>query len=233
MLFGLTMTDTIKNEQTGLTALRNFFTEQEIAVNGRLPAERDLCNKLSLSRGNLRKALAVLEAEGQIWRHVGRGTYIGPRPVLNLSDVEFLSSQTSPTAVMEARMAVEPHIARMASMHGTEANFAEMRRCNRRCKAARGWRVYEAWDNNFHQVIASATHNKLLISLFDTMNAVRRAVVWGQLRQTKFPPKTHESFREHDAIYEAIVSRNPDQAAEFMRAHLKTVHDRILSSMDL
>jgi len=233
MPFGLTMTDTIKNEQTGLTALRNFLTEQEIAVNGRLPAERELCNKLGLSRGNLRKALAVLEAEGLLWRHVGRGTYIGARPVLNLSDVEFLSSQTSPTAVMEARMAVEPQIARMASMHGTEANFSEMRRCNRRCKAARGWRVYEAWDNNFHQVIATATHNKLLISLFDTMNAVRRAVVWGQLRQTKFPPKSHESFHEHDAIYEAIVSRNADQAAECMRAHLKTVHDRILSSMDL
>ena len=233
MPFGLTMTDTIINEQTGLTALRNFLTEQEISSNGRLPAERDLCNKLGLSRGNLRKALAVLEAEGQIWRHVGRGTYIGPRPVLNLSDVEFLSSQTSPTAVIEARMAVEPQITRMASMHGTEANFAEMRRCNRQCKAARGWRVYEAWDNNFHQVIASATHNKLLISLFDTMNAVRRAVVWGQLRLTKFPPKSHESFHEHDAIYDAIVSRNPDQAAECMRTHLKTVHDRILSSMDL
>lgn len=227
------MTDIMINEQSGLTALRNFLTEQEIALNGRLPAERELCQKLGLSRGNLRKALTVLEAEGQIWRHVGRGTFVGPRPVLNLSDVEFLSSQTSPTAVMEARMAVEPQIARMASMHGTEANFAEMRRCSRRCKAARGWRVYEAWDNNFHQVIASATHNKLLMSLFDTMNAVRRSVVWGQLRSTKFPPRNHASFQEHDAIYEAIVTRNPDQAAECMRIHLKTVHNRILTSMVL
>lgn len=227
------MTDTPNNELAGLAALRNFLTEHELALNERLPAERDLCHKLGLSRGILRKGLAVLEAEGQIWRHVGRGTYVGPRPVLNLSDVEFLSSQTSPTAVMEARMAIEPQIARMASMHGTEANFAEMRRCNRRCKAARGWRVYEAWDNNFHQVIATATHNKLLISLFDTLNAVRRSVVWGQLRSTKFPPVNHESFHEHDAIYEAIASRNPDLAAECMRLHLKTVHDRILASMEL
>lgn len=227
------MTANAISEEAGLTALRNFLMEQAITLNSRLPAERELCAKLGLSRGILRKGLAVLEAEGQIWRHVGRGTYVGPKPVLNLSDIEFLSSQTSPTAVMEARMALEPQLARMASMHGTEANFAEMHRCIRRCKAARGWRIYEAWDNNFHQTIASATHNKLLMSLFDTMNAVRRSVVWTQLRQTKFPPANHASFQEHDAIYAAIVGRNPDQAAECMRNHLKTVNDRILSSMDL
>ena len=94
------------------------------------------------------------------------------------------------------------------------------------------WRFYEAWDNNFHRAIATATQNKLMMSLFETLNAVRRSVVWGQLRLTKLPPATHESFREHDGIYEAIASRDPDLAAECMRIHLKTVRDRVLLSLD-
>ena len=155
------MDENVKSEGGALAALRNFLSEQKLALNERLPAERDLCAELGLSRAKLRKALAILEAEGQIWRHVGRGTFIGPRPVLNLSDIEFLSSETSPTEVMEARVAVEPQLARLASLHGTEAHFAEMRRCNRRCRAAKGWRVYESWDNNFHQVIASTPGAKL------------------------------------------------------------------------
>ena len=226
------MDENVTSEKAALAALRNFLTEQKLALNKRLPPERKLCDELGLSRARLRKALAVVEAEGQIWRHVGRGTFIGPRPVLNLSDIEFLSSETSPTEVMEARMSVEPQLARLASLHGTEAHFAEMRRCNRRCRAAKGWRAYESWDNNFHQVIASATRNKLLISLFDTLNIVRRSTVWGQLRITKLPPPDHESFHEHDAICEAIAGRDPDLAAQCMRTHLRTVRDRVLSSLD-
>jgi len=226
------MTMVADSEQSALAILRSFLSDQKFALNVRLPAERDLCLRLGLSRNHLRKGLAVLEAEGQIWRHVGRGTFVGPRPIPNLSDVELLTSLTSPTAVMEARMAVEPQLARLASLHGTETDFAEMRQCNRRCRGARGWRFYEAWDNNFHQAVASATQNKMMISLFDTLNAVRRSVVWGQLRLTELPPPDHASFDEHDAILQAIARRDPDLAAECMRVHLKTVRDRVLSALD-
>lgn len=226
------MDEAVSSEQSALTALKAYLAETQLALNGRLPAERMLCVEIGVSRGQLRKALALLEAEGRIWRHVGRGTYVGPRPIKNLSDVAFLSNQTSPMEVMEARLAVEPQLATLAALHGTASNFAELRRCNRRCRTASEWRGYEAWDNNFHQAIASATYNKLLISLFDTLNIVRRSTVWGQLRSTELPRPDHESFDEHDAIYAAIAGRDPDLAAECMRKHLRTVRDRILSSLN-
>ncbi|MCV0426029.1 MAG: FCD domain-containing protein [Roseibium sp.] len=209
-----------------LESLRTFLRDKEIALNERLPPERELCEELGLSRGKLRKALAQLESEGQIWRHVGRGTFFGPRPVLNLGEVEFLCEKCRPTEVIEARMAMEPQMAKLAALHGTAANFTEMRRCIRLCRSAKDWRVYESWDNNFHQAIAAATCNKLLISLFETLNTVRRSTVWGQLRATRLPPKDHQSFAEHDDIYAAIVDRDAERAAEAMRTHLKSVRDR-------
>jgi len=215
-----------------LQLLRRFLADQELPLNGRLPAERHLCTELGLSRGGLRKAMAVLEAEGQIWRHVGRGTFFGPRPVMNLSDVEYLNEHPRPFEVMEARLAIEPQLARLAAVHGTASHFTEMRRCRRLCKSAGEWRVYESWDNNFHQAIAKATCNKLLISLFDTLNIVRRSTVWGQLRSTKLPPANHGSFAEHDAIYEAIVVRDSDLAADHMRTHLRSVRSRSYAAME-
>ncbi len=215
-----------------LKVLREFLTEQELALNGRLPAERELCAKLGLTRGPLRKAMAILEAEGQIWRHVGRGTFFGPRPVMNLNDVEYLNENSRPSEVMEARLAMEPQLAKLAAVHGTASNFEEMRRCKRLCKSAGEWRVYESWDNNFHQAIAKATCNKLLISLFDTLNIVRRSTVWGQLRSTKLPPANHGSFAEHDAIYDAIVGRDSDLAADLMRTHLRSVRSRSYAAME-
>jgi DNA-binding FadR family transcriptional regulator len=226
------MVEAVNNEQTALATLRKFLVERKLALNERLPAERQLCTEIGLSRSKLRKALESLEAEGLVWRHVGRGTFIGPRPVINLTNVKYLTNQTSPTEMMEARIAVEPQLARLASLHGTMSDFEEIRRCNQRCRDAREWRAYEAWDHNFHQAIASATHNKLLISLFDTLNVVRRSTVWGRLRSSKLPPADHESFHEHDAIYEAIASRDPDLAAHCMRTHLNTVRQRVLSRLE-
>lgn len=219
-------------ETDALKMLRNFLADQEFPLNGKLPAERLLCGELGLTRGGLRKAMAVLEAEGLVWRHVGRGTFYGPRPVLNLSDVEYLNEHTRPSEVMEARLAIEPQLAKLAAVHGAASNFAEMRRCKRLCKSAGEWRVYESWDNSFHQAVAKATCNKLLISLFDTLNIVRRSTVWGQLRSTKLPPANHGSFAEHDAIYDAIVARDGDLAADLMRKHLRSVRTRTYAAME-
>jgi len=220
------------NELDALKLLRDFLVDREFALNGRLPAERQMCVELGLTRGHLRKAMAILESEGQIWRHVGRGTFFGPRPILNLSDVEYLSEHSRPSEVMEARMAIEPQLAKLAAVHGTPSHFAELRRCRRLCKSASEWRVYEAWDNNFHQGIAKATCNKLLISLFDTLNIVRRSTVWGQLRSTKLPPTDHGSFAEHDGIYDAIVGRDSELAADLMRNHLRSVRSRSYGALE-
>lgn len=226
------MVKTVKAKSDPLDLLKNYMAEQEFALNGRLPPERELCTELGVTRGSLRKAMAVLEAEGQIWRHVGRGTFFGPRPVLNLSDVEYLNDHSRPAEVIEARMAIEPQLAKLAALHGTPSNFAEMRRCMRLCNSANEWRVYESWDNNFHQAVAKATCNKLLISLFDTLNIVRRSTVWGQLRSTKLPPSNHPSFAEHEAIYGAIVARDGEQAAHHMLEHLRTVKRRTYAAME-
>ena len=214
-----------------LARLRAYIDNRDMGLNSRLPAERALAGELTTTRGRLRRALAVLESEGQVWRHVGRGTFIGARPVENISDVEYLSGRTSPAEVMEARLAIEPELARLASLHATAADVAEMRRCADKGRAAREWRVYEAWDNLLHRAIAGSTRNTLLVSLFDTLNIVRRATVWGRLRAEKLPPPSHHSFDEHDALIDAIARRDPDEAASRMRGHLAAVRDEVLASV--
>jgi DNA-binding FadR family transcriptional regulator len=211
--------------------LRRFINDGSFEHNSRLPPERDLCGMLGVTRGELRKALAELENDGLIWRHVGRGTFIGSRPVLNLDDVVYLEKLARPIKVIEARMAIEPELARLSAIHGAKADFDEIRACGRRCQEARDWRTYEAWDNNFHLAIAKATHNKVLIHLFETLNVVRRSIVWGQLRASTLPPRSHPSFVEHDAIIEAILSRDASGAAARMREHLGSVRDRVVPAL--
>ncbi len=63
-----------------LIQLRAYLAGQDLPTATRLPSERELSELLGVSRGDLRKAFLVLEAEGQVWRHVGKGHLSGPNP---------------------------------------------------------------------------------------------------------------------------------------------------------
>lgn len=119
-------------------------------------------------------------------------------------------------------LAIEPQICRQAAFSATAADIAELGLCAERCRSASSWRHYENWDNRFHRAIAQATHNSLLLALFDTLNAVRRAIVWGRLRSDK-PPSSHHSYDEHEIILRAIEERNLGEAAAAMAAHIEAV----------
>src|SRR5215469_8158988 len=51
-----------------------------LGSGARLPTERQLAADLGATRTSVRRALAVLEAEGRISREVGRGTFLRGAP---------------------------------------------------------------------------------------------------------------------------------------------------------
>ena len=218
----------MKDENDLTTRLKDLIDSAGYRLNDRVPPERELCQKLGTTRNQLRKALADLEAQGRIWRHVGRGTFVGARPVLNLQDVTYLRDLIKPEQVVEVRFNVEPELCRLAAQNATRSDKEQMKICANRCRSAEDWRAYEAWDNNLHHAIARATRNQLFLYFFETLNSVRRSIVWGQPRKTLGPPEGYSSFAEHDLIVSAISRGDGDLAAGAMVSHLKSVYSRVL-----
>jgi DNA-binding FadR family transcriptional regulator len=213
-----------------VTQLRAYLAQAELPEDGRLPPERDLAVALGVTRAELRKALGALETEGQIWRHVGKGTFLGNRPTDTLSDISALAKRTNPAELMRARLIIEPEIARAAALTATPMHLAELRLCQTRTREAATWRQYENWDNRLHRTIAEATQNTPLLGLFDMLNALRRAVTWGRLRSNPVRPEPdHHSFTEHETIIAAIENRDMNGAAAAMRVHLQSVERNLLA----
>jgi DNA-binding FadR family transcriptional regulator len=130
---------------------------------------------------------------------------------------------------MRARLIIEPEIARAAALTATPMQIAELRTCQARAREAATWRQYESWDNRFHRTVADATQNTVLVGLYETLNALRRAVTWGRLRSTPVKPgPDHHSFAEHEAIVAAIENRDMAAAALAMRTHLQSVERHLL-----
>jgi DNA-binding FadR family transcriptional regulator len=158
---------------------------------------------------------------------------MGSRPLDTFADIAALARRSNPAEVMRARLVIEPEIARAAAFTATPAAISEMRLCLARSRQADTWRQYEGWDARLHRTIAEATQNSLLLGLFDTLNAVRRAVTWGRLRTAPVKPlPSHHSFAEHDAIVDAIEHRDMTGAASAMRTHLRSVERKLLDKQD-
>ena len=216
--------------RNALARLRAYLTESGLDHGDRLPPERQLAEHLGISRTELRKALSFLQTEGQLWRHVGRGTFVGSRPAETVGDIAAMARRTNPGEIMRARLLIEPEIARTAALNATPTQVEEMRHAALKSRTASTWRLYESWDTRLHCTIAEATQNSLLVGLLDTLNAVRRMATWGRLRvQPVRPSRNHHSFAEHDAIVEAIANRDLAAAAQAMRLHLQTVERNLLA----
>ncbi|MDL5158871.1 FadR/GntR family transcriptional regulator [Actinomycetospora termitidis] len=210
--------------------LDESVAEGRLGTGAKIPTERALQDVLQASRTAVRSALAELEREGRITRHVGRGTFLaelegGPE----LPAAARTTLQTSPAEIMATRLVLEPEIAALAARHATPADVDHVRHCLQRGNATGTYEEFEAWDSALHRAIATAAHNGLLLRLFDTMNAARDLPVWGSIKRRSATPERRQGYEcSHGEIVEALVERDADAARDHMRAHLVDVRTNLL-----
>lgn len=217
-------------DRMATSRLRAFIAERKFGPGDRLPSERALLHELELSRSALRHALQDLEDEGRIWRHVGKGTFMSdPENAATHGDPTLsLARRTTPVKMMNARLAIEPSIAREAAMNASGEALDRIAAAEAATHDAADWDAYEAADEDFHRAISEASDNIPLVAIFDRLNSIRRSVTWGAVqRQTPSPTPDHGSFAEHKVIARAIADHDPDAAQAAMRAHLKAVSIRL------
>ena len=170
-----------------------------------------------------------MEREGVIWRHVGKGTFIAePHSEKSILNISELVSELTPVQLLRARLSIEPAIAREAAIHASEADVSRIDAACNAASSATSWSEYERADDLLHHEIAAAAQNPLLMSMFEYLNAVRRAVSWNKVvRSSDRPASDHDSFVEHSRIFAAIEGRNANEAQAAMRTHLISVSKRL------
>ncbi len=223
----------MSSSHSALVQLRAFLAQPQMMPNTKLPPERELAEQIGVTRGQLRKALAVLEGEGLLWRHVGKGTFVGSAQPFEMISLAEIARISSPAEVMRTRLVVEPALCSEAAVQATTNDIRFLRECSSDSRAAQTWREYESCDNRLHKAIADAANNPITSALFDMVAGIRRTVVWGRLRPDRArPAPDHHSFAEHDAIIEAIEQRDPAAARARMHRHLASVERHLFAPDD-
>jgi len=212
-------------ENQTLDAVLSYIVKRNLRDGDALPPERELAEALGISRRELRGALASLEAAGRVWRGVGRGTYLGSRPLKFATSMRSLRTGSSPADIAEMRLMIEPALVELATRKASPEDLAELEKCAKRNAIANDDLEWQQWDHRFHLLIAQATRNAAIIALMEAVNGMRAKP---NLREKTADQETRRHFaQQHLVVVDAMIERDGETAAARMRDHLLHVQWRM------
>jgi GntR family uxuAB operon transcriptional repressor len=201
--------------------IRREISKGSLQLHDRLPPERVLSETYGAARGTIRKALTHLEKEGFVETRAGSGTYVVHKP--DETSTNAIRNAT-PLELMDTRFALEPHICRLAVLHGRHADFDRMEDlCNRMEECLDDPVGFSEADTDFHRALAECTRNGLLIWILDQIANVRSEDDWTRMRHLTLDSRTIGIYNvQHRQILNAVRTREPERAANIMKEHLET-----------
>lgn len=201
--------------------IRRFIDESGLAPGTRLPAERQLMERLGVGRSSLREALRVLSTLGLVEIRRGDGMYVGRPPRLWATGTRAVFDAAEENALrdlVEARLGVELVATSLAAERGTEEDFARLEAFLDEQEAAVERSPDFAWRPlGFELAVVEIAANPLFVEFEQVL-----ADHWKALSPSLLLSVGHyrEWFAEHRAILASMRSRNVAQVRRLVTAHV-------------
>lgn len=194
-----------------------------LAAGDRLPPERELAQRLGVSRATLSQALVALEVVGVVTVRHGDGTVLADAPASRRTVEAIRAHAQRLPEIIDTRDALETKIAALAASRRTDDDLARIDEAI--AEMARdiegGGRGVEG-DERFHGAVTTAAHSLLLARLMDEIRDLVRETRIESLSQ---PGRPADSLAGHRAIADAIRAGDPEAAADAMHTHVVMVSD--------
>ncbi|MGJ8678878.1 FadR/GntR family transcriptional regulator [Paraglaciecola sp.] len=199
--------------------LSKLINDGVIPPGKRLPSERELAEKLDVSRPTIREAMIALELSGIVEIKTGSGIYVTERkPFLTIEDKGI-----GPFEILDTRLIIESEACALAAEHITDAQvqqlkdtIVEMEEEEKRPDAS------EKADWKFHNIIARASQNSAMSTVVDWLWQLRSQSDLSSAFAIRLREDgVHPSIQDHKDIVSALEKRDPEQAKMAMQTHIK------------
>lgn len=193
-----------------------------------LPSEAQMLEQYQVGRASLREALRILEVHGLIRVKPGPGggpmlAEVQSRDFGRTATFYFKAKRARFLDLLEARLVLEPIMARMAAQNARaavklEANLAEAEQLLE--DPGPRWGQI---SNEFHSMVGGLTGNPVLDLVGSSLNDIHADRV-----RPIFPVGSRSGvLRAHKKIAEAIISGDADQAEHLSRRHIQELIKRL------
>lgn len=185
----------------------------------RFPAERDLAEKLGVSRPTIREAMIALELSGIIEIRTGSGIYVTKqKPTLDNAD-----KGVGPFEILEIRYILEAEACALAAARITDEQIAQLKDVLREMEEEeKQVDASEKADWKFHSIIAEASQNSAIYSVINWLWELRNQSALSTAFLERIRKEgIHPSINDHRRIVDALEKRNPEKARMAMKVHIE------------
>lgn len=205
------------SEQAAHAIMDMILVERRFCVGDKLPNEMELAQELGISRVTLREAIRVLCTRGLVEIRRGRGTYVisGEPGAADKALDELDTTGAGLRDLLEIRLMVEPTAAYYAAKRATDEEIDHIDALCRRIEelAAEGKSMLRE-EQDFHNAISMASHNRLMEQLMPIIN---KSILADLLY---FKESVTYSVQDHREIVHYIRTRNAEGARTIMHMHI-------------
>lgn len=203
--------------------LRAYVVEAGLSVGDRLPPERELAERLGVSRASVRQAIVALEVQGIIEVRHGEGAFLRAVhmptvPIARLADLKRRLPD-----LLDARQAIEVKLAELAAERRSDSDLAAIDAALEKMQEEiDAGSTGEAGDHDFHRSVVRAAQSDLLAHMYELLLDDIELSSHETVDQIGTPKTLLEQNRR---IADAIRSGDGRGAATTMGEHLRTVGD--------
>lgn len=215
--------------QQTVEQIQSLIKNGELQPGDKLPSERKLSETFHVSRNCVREAIRSLAEQGVLESRLGDGTY------LCFNDQEKLTSELAQAIekqkerleeIFELRMVLEPQVAALATERISASQLNKLKAIVfDQHRAALEQKDDSGLDGAFHQILAEAAGNKVLLEVLETIQSMLRDTRSPFLRDCE---RSAESVEGHLAIIAALESGESMAAFSAMTTHINTMRKKAL-----
>jgi len=214
--------------------VREALFEKRLKPGEPIGTEKDLAARYGVSRIVARDALRTLQALGIADIRMGKGGGArvargNPRLFAEALAVQLDLTGVSAAEVMDAQRAIEALAAELAAERATPADHARLKRLLAEAESVIGDNnAFTRSSREFHLAITEASHNRVLVVQFISLNHVS----WPAHNRTLTAEVSRRILAVHTELASLIEMRDAAGARKLMDDHVKMIRARRVSERD-
>jgi len=211
--------------------LKKTILSNDFKAGDKLPPERDLSEQFQVSRVAVREAIRALENAGFVAIRQGSngGAYATDLTFEHLANAcvdLFLANKISIHELHHVRILIEPEVARLATLN-TNPEYNERLLEAYKAEHPPGASLSEdiASATKVHFILAEMCGNRFLEAIVNSLLKLSKKILE---EIGPIPPSSIHPPGLHGPIVEAVLSGDPEAAAEAMKNHAEIFYDNLV-----
>lgn len=215
--------------QLVIDQIQEMIMTGKLKKGDKLPSERDLSEKMGVSRTSIREGLRALEIIGLIESRQGEGNYIKGSMESGFFEplsVMFILSGGRPLDILEVRRTIEVEGAILAANRINDEQKEELKEIMKKLSNAKDEKESSEFDKKFHYMIAKCTGNYLIMNLFNVITSLMSDFIKDARWEILQANKSQEFLvNQHQLICDAIIVNDQEKAASAMKEHIEYIYN--------